>query len=71
MPLAGVGDNDLRRVADAGGDQLVAGRGQHRREVPEVRGGGHDLGGDDQVLLVADRLGVVALDLAAHPVHEL
>jgi len=39
--------------------------------VPEVRRGGHGFGGEDDVLLVADGLRVVALNAAAHPVHEL
>src|SRR3712207_6990897 len=32
---------------------------------------GHDVGDDDQVALVAGQLGVVALNPAAHAVHEL
>src|SRR5947207_2865608 len=49
VPVAGVGDDDVRRIGNAGAGQLAARRGEHRGEVPEVRGGGHDLGGNDQV----------------------
>jgi hypothetical protein len=34
---------------------------EHRLEMPEVRGDSHDFGGDDDLVLVGDGLGVVAL----------
>ena len=71
VPVAGVGDDDRRGVGDAGGLQLALGGVEHRLEVAEVRCGGHDLGGDDDLMLVGDGLGVVALNPTAHPVNEL
>jgi hypothetical protein len=41
------------------------GGGKHRLEQTEVRGRDRDLGGDDDLLLVGDGLGVVALKPAA------
>jgi len=61
MPVAGVGEHDLRRLLDPCLRELAAGRGDHRPELAEVRRGDVDLGGDDDLILGADRLGVVAL----------
>jgi hypothetical protein len=69
--LAGVADHDVRLAGDTGGGELAPRRVDHRTEVPEVRRGGHDLGGDDEATLVAGGLGVVALNPPAHPMHEL
>jgi hypothetical protein len=37
MPVAGVGNDHVGRLGDAGVGQLAAGGGQHRAEVAEVR----------------------------------
>jgi hypothetical protein len=42
----------------------------HRPQVREVAGGGADLCGDHDLLLVDDRLRVVALDVAAVALHR-
>jgi hypothetical protein len=39
--------------------------------VPEVTAGGHHLGGEDDLVLVGDGLGVVALDEAAQPFDNM
>jgi hypothetical protein len=61
MPVAGVGEQHLWDVGDAGGVQLALSGIEHRLQMPEVRGDGHDFGGDDDLVLVGDGLGVVAL----------
>jgi hypothetical protein len=60
MPVAGVGQHDARRLAHTDGVELAAGCIQHGLQKPEVRGGGHDLGGEDDLVLVGDGLRVVA-----------
>ena len=45
--------------------ELVEGGLDHRPQLREVAGGGGDLSGDRDLLLVDDGLGVVALDVAA------
>ena len=44
---------------------------EHRLQVPEVGADGLDLGGQDDLLLVGDGLGVVALHPAAQPLDDL
>jgi hypothetical protein len=39
--------------------------------VAEVTAGGHDLGGEDDLVLVGDGLGVVALDEPAQPFDDM
>ena len=65
VPVAGIGEHDCRASGDAGGGQFAAGVVDHRAHLAEVRRADRDLGGDDDLLLVADRLGVVALKKAA------
>jgi len=36
MPVAGIGDDDLRRLGAPDRSQLLFGRGDHRLEMPEV-----------------------------------
>jgi hypothetical protein len=43
------------------GVELALGRVEHRFQVPEVGRDGHHLGGDHDLVLVGDRLRVVAL----------
>jgi hypothetical protein len=62
MPVAGIGEQHLGAVADAGGLELALGGVEHRFEVPEVRCGGHHFGGDDDLVLVGDGLGTRAGD---------
>ena len=64
VPVAGVGDDNVRRVGDADGLSSLRGGVEHRFEVPEVGRVDRDLGGDDDLLLVGRRLGVVALQPA-------
>jgi len=65
VPMAGVGDDHGRRLGDAGAGQLALGRADHRFKVAEIRRVGVELGGEDDLALVADGLGVVALHVAA------
>ena len=65
VPVAGVGENHLGRLLDARSRELVAGRGDHRFELAEVGRGDVHLGGDDDLFLGRDRLGVVALHPSA------
>jgi hypothetical protein len=65
VPVAGVGQHDCGALRDAGGGQFGAGLVDHRAHLAEVRRADRDLSGDDDLLLVADRLGVVALKKAA------
>ena len=59
--LASVGQQHLGPLVDAGGRELAAGRGKHRLEMPEVGADRLDLGGQHDLVLVGDRLRVVAL----------
>src|SRR3954469_9328797 len=70
MPVAGVGEDDAGRLVDAGVLHLAAGGVEHRLEVAEVAAGGHDLGGEDDLVLVGDGLGVVALDETAQGLDD-
>jgi hypothetical protein len=65
VSVAGVGEQDRRVVRHAGGVQLAVGGVEHRLEVPEVRRRGHHFGGDHDLVLVGDGLGVVALKKSA------
>jgi hypothetical protein len=49
--------------------ELALGRLNHRLQVPEVRGACAHLGGEHDLLLVHDGLGVVALRVAARGLH--
>jgi hypothetical protein len=51
--------------------QLAPGGVEHRLEVPEVTARGHHLGGEDDLMLVGDGLGVVALDEPAQPLDDM
>jgi hypothetical protein len=61
MPVAGIAEQHLRDSGHAGGCQFVLRGVEHRFQVPEVRGDGHDLGGNHDLVLVGDGLGVIAL----------
>jgi hypothetical protein len=61
VPVVGIGQDDLGGIGDAGGRQLGARLFDHRAHLAEVGRADRHLGGDDDLLLVADRLGVVAL----------
>ena len=65
MPVAGVGEQHLRDLGDAGGVQFALSGVEHRFQVPEVRRDGHHLGGDHDLVLVGDGLRVVALQKPA------
>ena len=71
VPVAGVGQQHPGRLVDAGRVQFVLGGVEHRFQVPEVGADGRDLGGQDDLVLVGDGLGVVALDPAAQPLDDL
>ena len=71
MPVAGVGQHDAGRLLDADALKLAARGVEHRLEVTEVTAGGLDLGGDDDLVLVGDGLGVVALDEAAQSFDDM
>jgi hypothetical protein len=60
MPIAGVGQHDLR-VADLDGAQLALRGADHRFQVSEVGRVGGQLGSDDELPVVDGQLGVVAL----------
>jgi hypothetical protein len=51
--------------------QFVLGGVEHRFQVPEVGADGGDFGGQDDLVLVGDGLGVVALDPSAQPLDDL
>ena len=61
VPVASVGQQHLRRLGDAGGRQLALGGVEHRLEVSEVSADRLDLGGQNDLVFVGDRLRVVAL----------
>jgi hypothetical protein len=67
VPVAGIGEHHLGCVTNPGRLQFVLGSLEHRLQLPEVRRDGHHLGGDHELMLVGDRLGVVALDEPAQP----
>jgi hypothetical protein len=52
LPVAGVGQQHLRRLVDAGGGELALGGGEHRLEVAEVGADGLDLGGQNDLMLL-------------------
>jgi hypothetical protein len=60
MPVPGVGHDD-GGIAQVDRAQLALDGTDHRFQVPEVRRLGRDLGGQDDLLVVDGRLGVVAL----------
>src|SRR3954451_2760208 len=70
VPVAGVGQHDTGRFLKADALKLAARGVEHRLEVPEVAAGGHDLGGEDDLVLIGDGLGVVALDETAQPLDD-
>jgi hypothetical protein len=65
VPVAGVGDNKRRRGGGAGRGELALGGADRRLEVAGVGGVGVELRGNDDLVLVADGLRVVALQVAA------
>ena len=69
VPVLSVGDHDRRLVGHAGVLQLAEGGLDHRSQLREIAGGGGDLGGDRDLLLVDNSLGVIALDVAAVAFH--
>ena len=70
VPVAGVGEQHLGRVRDAGGGQLALRGVEHRLEVTEVRADRLDFGGEDHLMLVDDGLPVVALHPAAQALDD-
>src|SRR3954453_15403523 len=60
VPVAGVGEHDLG-IAEPERGELALGGADHRFEMPEVRGLGGDLGGDDDLAVVDRKLRVVPL----------
>ena len=64
-PIAGIGENDSGLVSGAGCLELSLRLLEHRRQRLEVAALGDHLGGNDDLLLVGDDLGVVALQVAA------
>jgi hypothetical protein len=70
VPVAGVCEHDRWDLVNAGELQFAADGVEHRLEVPEIRRRDRDLGGDHNLLLVAGGLRVVALQPAAHPLHQ-
>jgi len=69
VPVAGVGQDDARRLLDADGLQLATCGVKHRLEVTEVTPGGHHFGSEDDLVLVGDGLGV--LDEAAQSFDDM
>src|SRR3954453_17160831 len=65
VPIAGVRDEDRWQLRDAGGVELALSSVKHRFQMTEVRRDGHHLGGDHDLVLVGDSLGVVTLQEAA------
>ena len=61
MPVASVAEQHLRNIGDAGRREFALRGVEHRFQMPEVGRNGHDLGGDHDLVLVGDGLGVVAL----------
>jgi hypothetical protein len=70
VPVAGVGQQHLGRVIDAGGSELALRGIEHRLKVPEVGADGLDLGGQHDLVLVRDGLRVVALQEAAQALDD-
>src|SRR5215213_1700932 len=71
VPVAGVGEQHPGRVVDAGRVEFVLGGVEHRLEMTEVAADRFDLGGHDDLVLVGDGLGVVALDPSAQRLDDL
>jgi hypothetical protein len=69
MQVAGVGEHHVGQAGGAGQRELVAGGRDHRAQVPQVGRIDVDLGRDDDLILGADRLGVVALHSTARSLH--
>ena len=61
VPAARVGQQHPGPLVDAGRRALALGGVEHRLEVSEASADGLDLGGQHDLVLVGDRLGVVAL----------
>ena len=70
VPVAGVGDDHAGLLGDASRFEFLQCRVDHWAEMPEV-GAGVDLSGDHDLVLVDDRLAVVALDIAARCLEVL
>ena len=70
VPVAGVGQQHLGRLVDAGRGELALGGVEHRLEVSEVAADGLDLGGQDDLVLVGDGLRVVALQKPAQALDD-
>jgi hypothetical protein len=61
VPEAGVGEDDLGRVGDAGRLEFLAGGGDHRLEAVALVAASDDVGGDDDLPFGGDGLRGVAL----------
>jgi hypothetical protein len=70
VPVAGVGQQHLGRVVDAGRGELALGGVEHRLQVPEIGADGLDLGSQHDLVFVGDRLRVVALQEAAQTLDD-
>jgi hypothetical protein len=60
VPIAGVCDDNLDRLADTHALKFSLGGNDHPFQVPEIGGVRIHLGGDHDLLLVSDRLRVMA-----------
>jgi hypothetical protein len=65
VPEAGVGEDDLGRVGDAGRLEFLAGGGDNRLEAVALVAASDDVGGDDDLPFGGDGLRGVALQKAA------
>jgi hypothetical protein len=70
MPVAGIRKQHLRPPGAAGDFKLALRGVEHRLQMPEVGRRRHHFGGDDDLALIGHRLGVVALNEAAQPLHD-
>jgi hypothetical protein len=68
--VAGVRQQHADLGGDSGVDQVLLGLGEHGLQLAHVVGVLGDVGGEDDLLLGHDRLGVVALDEALGELHE-
>jgi hypothetical protein len=73
MPVAGVREQHLGDIGDAGSRAFALGGFEHRLKVAEVGRDGHDLGGDDDLVLVGRQPGRCspAEPAAARPLHDM
>ena len=70
-PVPGIGQQHLGQLVDARGGTLAFGGDEHRLEVSDIGADGVDLGGQHDLMRVADRPRVVALQEPAQALDDV